>query len=119
MIGLDQKIKAVEHRSVISEFGTAVFVVSASLLLKLGIATVALVGSMLLIQGTLDVLTFFLFLLVVSRIYDPLQGVLQNLAAVISTRTNVARMKEIMDHPVQEGTTKLSNRGYDLSLIHI
>lgn len=119
LIGLDQKIKAVEHRSVISEFGTAVFVVSASLLLKLGIATVALVGSMLLIQGTLDVLTFFLFLLVVSRIYDPLQGVLQNLAAVISTRINVARMKEIMDHPVQEGTTKLSNRGYDIEFDHV
>lgn len=65
--GLDRKIKAVEHRAVISEFGTAAFVVSASLILKLGIATVALVGSMLLIDGSLDVLTFFLFLLVVSR----------------------------------------------------
>ena len=63
---------------------------TASLILKLGIASVALVGSILLIQGTLDVLTFFLFLLVVSRFYDPLQGALQNLAAVISTRTNIA-----------------------------
>ena len=78
------------------------FVVSASLILKLGIATVALVGSVLLIQGSLDLLTFFLFLLVVSRLYDPLQGALQNLAAVISTRTNIARMNEILDHPVQQ-----------------
>lgn len=114
LFGLYQKIKEVERRSVISEFGTAVFVVSASLLLKLGIATVALVGSILLIQGTLDVLTFFLFLLVISRIYDPLQGALQNLAAVISARTNIDRMKEIMDHPVQEGVTKLSNQGFDI-----
>lgn len=74
LTGLNQKIKAVEHRAVISEFGTAVFVVSASLLLKLGIATVALVGAILLLQGTLDIMTFFLFLLVVSRFYDPLQG---------------------------------------------
>ena len=63
LTGLNQKIKAVEHRAVISEFGTAVFVVSASLLLKLGIATVALVGAILLLQGTLDIMTFFLFLL--------------------------------------------------------
>lgn len=117
--GLDQKIKEVEHRAVVSEFGTAVFVVSASLLLKLGIATVALAGSILLIRGTLDVLTFFMFLLVVSRFYDPLQGALQNLAAVISTRTNIARMKEILDHPVQEGKTALTNKGNDIVFDHV
>ncbi len=41
--GLEKKIRAVEHRSILNEFGLAVFVVSASLVLKLGIATVALV----------------------------------------------------------------------------
>ena len=94
--GLEKKIRAVERRSILNEFGLAAFVVSASLILKLGIATVALVGSMLLIQGSLDVITFFLFLLVVSRLYDPLQGALQNLAAVISTRTNIARMLSLI-----------------------
>ena len=103
-----------ERRAILSELGTAVFVVSATLILKLGIATVALVGSILLLAGSLDILTFFLFLLVVSRLYDPLQGALQNLAAVISTRTNIARMNEILDHPVQQGGDVLTNRGYDV-----
>ena len=62
--GLEKKIRAVEHRSILNEFGLAVFVVSASLVLKLGIATVALVGAVLLMQGSLSVLTFFMFLLV-------------------------------------------------------
>ncbi len=119
LAGLDQKIRAVEHRAVMSEFGTAVFVVSASLLLKLGIATVALVGSILLVHSTLDVLTFFLFLLVVSRLYDPLQSALQNLAAVISTRTNISRMNEILDCPVQEGRNTLTNNGYDIVFDHV
>ncbi len=70
-------------------------------------------------QGSLDVLTFFLFLLVISRMYDPLQGALQNLAAVISTRTNIARMNEILDHPMQQGQTLLSNKGYDISFEHV
>lgn len=117
--GLEKKIRAVEKRSIINEFGLAAFVVSASLILKLGIATVALVGSVLLVQGTLDVLTFFLFLLVVSRLYDPLQGALQNLAAVISTRTNIIRMNEILDHPVQQGDSKLTNKGYDIAFNHV
>ncbi len=119
LAGLEKKIRAVERRSIINEFGLAAFVVSASLILKLGIATVALVGSVLLVRGTLDVLTLFLFLLVVSRLYDPLQSALQNLAAVISTRTNIARMNEILDHPVQQGNTKLSNVGCDISFEHV
>lgn len=117
--GLEKKIRYVEHRSILNEFGLAAFVVSASLVLKLGIVTVALVGSILLVQGSLDVLTFFLFLLVISRMYDPLQGALQNLAAVISTRTNIARMNEILDHPMQQGETLLSNKGYDISFEHV
>ena len=117
--GLEKKIRAVEHRSILNEFGLAAFVVSASLVLKLGIATVALAGSVLLMQGSLDILTFFLFLLVVSRLYDPLQGALQNLAAVISTRTNIARMNEILDHPIQQGKTSLSNKGYDITFDHV
>lgn len=117
--GLDKKIKAVEKRAIISELGTAVFVVSATLILKLGIVTVALVGAMLLMNGTLDVLTFFLFLLVVARLYDPLQTVLQNLAAVISTRTNIRRMKEILDHPIQTGSDTLTNQGYDIVFDHV
>lgn len=117
--GLEKKIRAVEKRSIINEFGLAAFVVSASLVLKLGIATVALVGSMLLVKGTLDILTFFLFLLVVSRLYDPLQGALQNLAAVISTRTNIARMNEILDHSIQQGENRLTNEGYDITFDHV
>ena len=117
--GLDQKIKAVEKRAIASELGTAVFVVAAQLVLKLGIATVALAGSLLLINGTLNVLTFFMFLLVVSRLYDPLQTALVNLAAIISTRTNVARMNEILDHSVQEGKAVMDNHGCDIVFDHV
>lgn len=117
--GLAGKIRAVERRSIRNEFSLAAFVVSASLILRLGIATVALAGSLLLLQGSLDVPAFFLFLLVVSRLYDPLQGALQNLAAVISTRTNIARMKEILDHPIQQGVRQLTNRGCDICFSHV
>ena len=119
MEGLEKKIRAVERRSILNEFGLAAFVVSASLVLKLGIATVALTGSILLVRGSLDVITFFLFLLVVSRLYDPLQGALQNLAAVISTRTNIARMNEILDHPIQQGENRLTNKGCDIVFEHV
>ena len=111
---LDKKIKTVENRKIKSELATAAFVVSASFILKLGIATVALVGSILLINGTLTVPVLFMFLLVASRLYEPLEGALQNLAAVISTTANIERMNEILDHSIQTGTNKINNNGYDI-----
>ncbi len=119
LAGLDKKIRAVEVRHIKSELATALFVVSASLILRLGIATVALVGSVLLVGGTLGVPTFFMFLLVASRLYEPLEGALQNLAAVISTNTNIERMNEILDHPVQTGAYKVGNRGCDIEFKNV
>ena len=117
--GLDKKIDNVEKRHIITELGTALFVVSSTLILKLGIATVALVGSALLIRGEIDIPLFFMFLLVASRLYAPLEGALQNLAAVISTKTNINRMNEILDQPIQTGSKHVTNKGYDIVFDHV
>lgn len=116
---LEKKIRAVENRLIKSELGTAIFVVSAGLVLRLGIATTALAGAALLVKGELDVLTFFLFLLVVSRLYDPLEGTLQNLAAIIGTNSNIERMNEILDCPVQTGNEQLTNQNCDIVFDHV
>ncbi len=112
--GLDKKIDVQEGRMIASELGGALFVVPAGMLLKLGIGTVALVGGLLLANGTLSVLTFFLYLLVVSRLYDPLSSSLQNLAAIISTNIPIERMNEIEEYPVQPGTDELTMNGSDI-----
>ena len=117
--GLDKKINYVEKRHIITELGTALFVVSSTLILKFGIATVALVGSALLIRGEIDIPLFFMFLLVASRLYAPLEGALQNLAAVISTKTNINRMNEIFDQPIQTGSNTMTNQGYDIVFDHV
>jgi len=80
---------------------------------------VALTGSVLLVQGSIDVLTLFLFLMAASRMYDPMQGALQNLAAVIAMRTNVGRMNEILDAPLQTGSEQLTNQGCDIVFDHV
>ena len=117
--GLNEKIKNVEKNAIVLEFKNAAFVCSAQMILKLGIGTVALVGSMLLIRGELSVLTFFLFLLVVTRMYEPLQIALQNLSAIISLDTTCGRMDEILSHEEQTGTEELSNNGYDIVFDHV
>ena len=119
MEGLDKKIKAVEKHAIVTELGTAVFVGSSQMILKLGIGTVALVGGILLAKGELDVITFFMFLMVVSRIYDPMQVSLQNLAAIIATGVQSSRLDEILSHEVQGGTPKMDNKGYDIEFSNV
>lgn len=119
MVGLNKKIKAVEDHSIVAEFVNAAFVCSAQMILKLGIGTVAVTGSILLTKGEIRVLTFFMFLLVVTRMYEPLQIALQNLAAIISLNTNCARMDEILSHEEQTGRENLNNKGYDIVFDHV
>lgn len=117
--GLRGKIKNVEKQNFKAELISAVFVTGAGMVLKLGIASVAIVGAALLVNDSLSALTFFMFLLVASRLYDPMQAALQNLAAIIAMRTNVARMNEILDYPIQTGSETLTNNGYDIEFNHV
>lgn len=113
------KTAGVTTGAVYAELVTGIIVTSLGMILKLGIATVALVGSIHLINGDIDVLTLFMFLLVASRLYDPMQSALQNLAAVIAMRTNVERMNEILEHPVQQGENTLTNNRFDIVFEHV
>ncbi len=90
------------------------FVVPAQMLLKLGMASVALVGGIRLIEGELSLITFFLFMLVVSRIYEPMSFSLQNLAAMNSLQVNIDRMNEINNCPEQSGSAPFAPNGYDI-----
>ena len=119
MEGLNKKIKAVESHNIFSEFLNAAFVCSAQMILKFGIGTVAIAGSALLIKNEINVITFFMYLLVVSRMYEPLQIALQNFSALIATDTQCERMDEILSHYEQTGADALSNNNYDIEFKNV
>lgn len=116
---LDRKIDAVEHQTWITEMGNAVFNGSARMVLKFGIATTALVGGILLAGGKIDVLNYFVALLVVSIIYDPLTTSLDNLTAILATDIPCRRMDEILSGEEQTGVETLSNQGCDIQFEHV
>ncbi len=118
--GLDKKIKDVEKYTVIGELTNAVFHTCGRMVLKAGIATTVLAGGALLADGKITLLTFFAFMILVSRVYDPLIAALDNLSAVIMIMNiQCRRMDEILSHPEQEGTEKLTNKGYDIVFDHV
>lgn len=111
---IKKKIHEVEKRMLWSELGTGLFVCNAELLLKFGIATTALVGAMLLKSGELGVLEFLFFLVIASRIYDPLTTSLEHFAAIIALDVNCERLNDILLHKEQTGGEELKVKGGDI-----
>jgi len=116
---LDRKIKNVEKQALFTELKLAVCVNSGAIILKLGIATTALVGGILLAKGEIDLLTFFMFLMLVSRLYDPMQITLQNFAVIIATTVQCERLDEVLSYEIQTGSDTMRNDGYDIVFDHV
>lgn len=111
---VDQAIEDCEKSQFKVEITNALFVVSSQLILKLGIATVVISGVRLLMKGELTLEVFMLFLIVASRLYDPLNATLQNLAAIISCNPKIERLNEIEDYPLQTGEETFEPANYDI-----
>ena len=117
--GLFGKLDRVEGAEFKAEYMVAIFVVSAQLVLKFGIVTTALAGGYMMVSGSLDIFVFIAFLIVISRLYDPLNNAFQNLAAMINAEYNMERLQEIADQPVQGGSSEFRPDGYDIVFDHV
>ena len=100
---LDEKIDAYEKMQTKGELLTGVLVNSAQSFLKLGLASVIIVGANLLATGTIDTFTYLIFLVVGSRIYAPIDEVMNNLAALFYLDIRINRMNEMEALPIHKG----------------
>lgn len=72
-------------------------------LIRAGLSIMVLVGTYLLIGGTLDILTFVMFLVIGSRIYDPLTTALMKYAELRYDERAGERILNIMNEPIMDG----------------
>lgn len=112
-------INAAERQAAKSEIACGVCVNGAQIVLRLGIATTILVGSMLVLDGSCGFMTLFCFLLVASRIYAPFDQCLMLIAELFSAKTSAARMKAFFDEPLAEGAEIFEPRGHDVAFENV
>lgn len=112
---LGGKLDSFERAQVASELTTGVFVTSAQAFLKLGIGTTIFVGATLLVTGQVDFMVYFAFLLVVTRVYDPVNIVLQSIGELLGLRLSIKRMRDIADEKVMSGSMEFAPDGHDLA----
>lgn len=89
------QLDAFEKKQRESELFSATILASAQMVLKLGIATVILVGAYLLLHGEIDLFTYIIFLFSAGLIYDPIHALMNSLTEIFSTDILVKRMDDI------------------------
>lgn len=116
---LNLKIGIYEKELTHNELLTGIFVNGSQSILKLGLASVIIVGASLLVSGTLDLFTYLIFMVIGSRIYAPIDEVLNNLAALFYLDVRINRMNEMESLPVQEGAADFLPLNYDIEFRHV
>lgn len=111
---MEKELDAVEGAEIRSEFVTAVFVVGAQLLLKLGLGTTAVFGAVMFVNGDLPLIFFIAALIIVARIYEPVNSALIFMAASMSAEINCERIGEIYGMKEQSGSKTFEPKGYDI-----
>ncbi len=97
-----------------AELRTGIFVNSASVIMRLGMATTVLVGAQLILAGEIDFMCFFMYLLMVTRLYAPFDQSLALIAEIFVSDVSVARLNEIFDTPIASGSEEFVPKGHDV-----
>lgn len=116
---LEEKLKAGERHSMIAELGMGIPVATAQMILKVGIATSMLMGITLLSSNSLDLMTILVFMVLVTRFFDPIAGALINLAGTFNSLVSIERMKELEGTKLQTGKETFEPKGYDIAFHNV
>jgi ATP-binding cassette subfamily B protein len=116
---LSGKIDSCEKAQTRGELLIGILINSAQSILKLGMASVVIVGAGLLAGGAVNLFTYLIFILVASRIYAPVEEVFNNLMALFFLDVRINRMNEMEALPVQQGTTVFEPDGFDIEFRNV
>lgn len=111
---LDRKADAYEKAMTRGELLLGMTVNGAQSLLKLGLPSVISAGAWMLATGRTDVMTYLMFLVIGSRIYAPLNEVLNNLTVLVFLDVRIDRMKEMESMPAMQGSSTFKPANFDI-----
>ena len=112
---LDAGIDSFEAAQASSELLNGACVTAAQSLLRLGIASTVGIGAALTASGQVEFLTYLVFLLVVTRAYDPISLVLESVSELLALRLSIARTNQISDEAAMAGDPVFEPCGHDIA----
>ncbi len=116
---LDAKMDNAEKAQISAEMVSASLITTGQMFLRLGLASVIVVGNALMIKGETSLFSYILFLIAASRIYDPLSGAMANMAELFGVDLQVKRLKAIQEYKEENKEKSYSTNGYDITFDHV
>ncbi len=116
---LDAKMEQAEKAQVSSELVSASLLTTGQMFLRLGLATVIVVGNTLMLHNQITLFSYILFLIAASRLYDPLSGAMANMAELFAVDLQVNRLKAIQNYQEEEKAKEYKTNGYDITFDHV
>lgn len=117
-VRLDNAFKKLMKESIRLEGLTGPLVLFSITLIRSGLTLMILAGTYLLIGGSLDVLTFVMFLVIGSRIYDPLTSALMKYAELRYDERAGERILDLMKEAEMSGD-KEPNKNTDIAFKNV
>ena len=116
---LDRIMDDAEKAQISSEMVSGSLVTAGQMFLRLGLATVIVVGNTLMLHGETNLFTYILFLIAASRLYDPLSGAMANMSELFAVDLQVKRLKEIQNYKEEKKEKDYQTNGYDITFDHV
>lgn len=116
---LNERIDRFEAAMIHGELSIGICVNAASVIMRLGAATTILTGTSLILAGEIDFLRFFLFLLVITRIYAPFDQALELIAEMFVSQISADRLTEIYDTETATGAETFRPEGHDIQFQNV
>ena len=116
---LDKIMDDAEKAQISSEMVSGSLVTAGQMFLRLGLATVIVVGNSLMLHGETNLFSYILFLIAASRLYDPLSGAMANMSELFSVDLQVKRLKEIQNYKEEKKEKEYHTNGYDITFDHV
>ena len=116
---LDRALKNMMWAAIKFEGISGIFVTLSTMVLKVGLGVVVLVGVKLIVIGSLDPITFLAFIVIGSRIYSPLISVLTLLPELFYMLTSIERMRSLQTESTMEGRDDVLFKDFSINIDHI
>ena len=116
---LNKKVDAHEKDLLRGELVAGLFVNGASVIMRLGVATTILTGASLILSGKISFMVFFMFLMVITRIYAPFDQSLALIAEMFMSQISASRINEIYDTPTAEGEPTFKPANHNITFENV
>ena len=115
---IDRDIERVKTTNTKNERGIGSLTTIAGMVLRVGLPLMSLVGAYLILDGSLDIETFLMFLFVGTRIFDPLDLALTNYTGLQMASISGERILKLLEMKPMKGKDTLNSQN-DIELTNV